>query len=1063
MTTSPEFDVSKTTSFRPLLFATLIVAGLTGNYFNYPIFLSVNFLFGSICAMLALQFFGIAAGTVAAVIISSYTVVLWNHPYAMVIAAAELLTAGWLFERRKLGLVFADLLFWIVMGMPLVYLFYHEVMGVPPSNALIVMTKQAVNGIANTLAARLIFTGYLLRSRKSQLSYRDIAYSIFAFFVLCPTLILLAIGSRNDFKQTDQFIRSSLARDALRDNDRLVTWVYNRKWSVITLAEEAATRSASQMQPYLEHARRSDRNFLRIGLLDRDATITAYSPLRDELGQTNLGKNFADRPFIPVLKKTLKPMLSEIVMGRIGTPKPIVTMLAPVVKNGKYEGYVTGILALDQIKEFLARSTKYSSKLFTLIDKNGNVIMTNRTDQKVMAPFVRPAGSLVRLDEKISQWVPRLPPNTPPVEKWKRSFYVTQVPIGDLAEWKLILEQSTAPFQQALYDNYTRELVALFLILLVALALAEVLSRRFIIAQEKLLVATRDLPARVSKGATIAWPETGITEVNHLVANFKEAADYLAAHFHEIQQLNERLEQRVGERTAQLAALSNELDIILANVPVGIAKIVDRKILWCNAHLAHIFKYDKDELVSSPTRVLYPSEEDHLKVGEKAYPVFSRGEVFELEQQFLAKDGTPILGRCIARGIDPTDAALGTIWLIEDITRRREEEAEKQAFEEQFRETQRLESIGVLAGGIAHDFNNILAVIIGNCALAKMDPEKFELRVNDIEKASERAALLCRQMLEYAGRGQTAMTQISMAVLVSDMVEMLSSAGQKNIVINKVVAPELPPVLGDISQIRQIVMNLIINATEAIGEAQGEIAVILTRVDLTLEEPKRDHLGRVIPSGSYLCLEVTDNGCGMDEETRRRMFEPFFTTKFTGRGLGLSATLGIISKHEGALQVDSPPGGGTRFKVYLPVSKAPARRDTARRKPDGPVPWKAEGTVLLVEDEDQVRSIARRILEQFGFTVIEAVNGKEALEAYRRESERITLVITDIGMPVMDGYQVVQEIKRLAPGLPVVVSSGFGDTSITSRIPPQALAGMISKPYTTAELQAVLQAIVAGT
>ena len=320
------------------LLLALIVAGLAGNYFKYPIFLNIDFLFGSIFAMLALQFFGAGLGIVAAAIIAGYTYVLWNHPYAIIIMTAEVAVVSWLMTRRKMGMVLADALYWLIIGIPLVYLFYHLVMHVPPVNTSIMAAKQAVNGIANALIARLLFTGYQLRSRSSLTSYKEIFCNLLVFFLLIPVLMLLAVESRTDFVKTDRYIRATLTQNSQIMNQRLKTWVVNRKAAVVTLAEMAATRSPQQMQAPLEQAKKSDVSFMRIGILDREAIITAFFPLIDELGQNNIGKNFADRPFIPNLKQTLKPMLSEVVMGRIGTPKPFVTMLAPVVIAGEYGG-----------------------------------------------------------------------------------------------------------------------------------------------------------------------------------------------------------------------------------------------------------------------------------------------------------------------------------------------------------------------------------------------------------------------------------------------------------------------------------------------------------------------------------------------------------------------------------------------------------------------------------------------------------------------------------------------------------------------------------------------------
>jgi two-component system, cell cycle sensor histidine kinase and response regulator CckA len=542
-----------TSRYHIISFLALIVAGLAGNYFNFPLFTNIDFIFGSIFAMLALQFFGLGRGVLAAAIIAAYTYILWNHPYSIVIMTAEVAVVGWLMERRKMGMVLADTLYWLLLGMPFAYIFFYIVMHVSPSGSYIVMIKVAVNGIFNALIARLIFTYFAIRSRTRLTSYREIMYNLLAFFVLCPALVMLAVGSRSDFAETDRHVRTTLINVSQSAEQRLKTWVENRKTTILNLAEMAASRSPQQMQTYVEQAKRSDINFLRIGLQNREATSVAFYPLTDELGHNNIGRNFADRPYIPQLRRTLKPMLSEVVMGRIGTPKPMVAVLAPVVIHGEYGGYVSGILSLEQIREYFDKNLNAHSAFYALVDKNGNIIMTNRTDQKVMTPFVLGKGILNHLDEGISQWVPIVPPKTPLFERWHKSFYITEHTVGSLSEWRFILVQPVEPFKMELYENYTGKLTLLFLILLLALALAEFLSRKMVVTLGELRSLTYQLPAKLATERNdIVWPESGIKEAKHLINNFREMTKLLAKQFHEIRQINESLEQRVEERTQEL-------------------------------------------------------------------------------------------------------------------------------------------------------------------------------------------------------------------------------------------------------------------------------------------------------------------------------------------------------------------------------------------------------------------------------------------------------------------------------------------------------------------------------
>ncbi len=538
------------------LYLALIVAGLAGNYFKYPIFLNVDFLFGSIFALLALQLFGLGRGVLAAACISAYTYVLWNHPYAIVIMTAEVALVGWLVGRRKLGLVLADALFWLCLGMPLVYLFYHGVMNIPESNTAIVMTKQAVNGISSALLARLIFTGFALRSRTALIAYRDIIYNLLAFFALCPALILLAVSSRIDFAETDRNMRTELHQKSLLITERLVVWIQNRTRVVVHLTELAATLTPAQMQARLEQARAADANFLRIGMRDAESVVTAYAPPIDDSGQSNVGKRFPERPYIAELKRALKPMLAEVVMGRIGPAKPAVVLLAPVVKGGEYTGYVNSVLNLDQIRNHLEKSAEHDTMLYTLLDRKGNIILSNRKEQKVMTPLVRGEGNLNRLDESVSQWVPALQSNIAVIERWKSSFYVTESRVD---EWTLILEQPVAPFQKALYARYSDALGLMFLILLGALALAEFLSRKVVATTEQLSTLTYNLPATLASGGQPAWPQSAQLELDQLIATFRQMAQTLAAQFQANRRLNETLERRVEERTQALAASVAEL------------------------------------------------------------------------------------------------------------------------------------------------------------------------------------------------------------------------------------------------------------------------------------------------------------------------------------------------------------------------------------------------------------------------------------------------------------------------------------------------------------------------
>ncbi len=545
------------------LFLALLAAGLAGNYFRYEIFFNIELIFGSIAAMLALQLFGLQWGVVAAAVISCSTYLIWNHPYAIVIMTAEVAVVGLLRARRGMGLVQADALYWVFVGIPLVILFYYGAMQLPFHIAAVTMMKQSVNGIANTLAARLIFMSAWSGGKKERVSLRELIFSLLALFALVPSLLLLSLQSRADLRRTETAVYTALRLDLQRTIPLIENWLQGRLAIVEHLAWMPSIHPLPLMQLELEHVRGANPDFLRMGLLDSSATIIAYSPVLDELGQKNIGKNFADRPFIPVLKQTLKPMLSEVVMGRIGTPKPMVTALAPVVKQGAYAGYVTGILDFEKVRQMIATNMKSASLpgvQFILLDRNRKVIVSSHTELKTLEPFLRAGGELVDQGEGISQWIPRGAKNVSVSNRWKEALYVAESRIGGQSAWTLILEQPMAPFQKQLYERYAVQLSWVFLILLAAISIAEMASRGFVRSLSEVNAISTDIPSRISSGAEIVWPESTIQETSALIGNFRAMSLTLARQFKVVQEMNAELERRVDERTQSLKEKTLQLE-----------------------------------------------------------------------------------------------------------------------------------------------------------------------------------------------------------------------------------------------------------------------------------------------------------------------------------------------------------------------------------------------------------------------------------------------------------------------------------------------------------------------
>jgi CheY-like chemotaxis protein/two-component sensor histidine kinase len=375
--------------------------------------------------------------------------------------------------------------------------------------------------------------------------------------------------------------------------------------------------------------------------------------------------------------------------------------------------------------------------------------------------------------------------------------------------------------------------------------------------------------------------------------------------------------------------------------------------------------------------------------------------------------------------------------------------------------SQKLESLGVLAGGIAHDFNNLLQGVIGNADLALLDLDEAHgahESMREIIRIAERAADLCQQMLAYSGRGKFVIKAVDLSELVLEMAHLLEVSIDKRVHLKFELGEGLPAVEVDVMQVRQVVMNLITNASDATEGREGVIRLRTGCVERTAAELDDALLGEHAPPGQFVFFEVEDDGSGMDEETRQRMFEPFFSSKSTGRGLGLAAVSGIVRGHKGALELRTEPGRGTLVRVLFPaVASPPERLDDSL---DVRLISQGSGVVLLIDDEEPVRTFGARILERAGYRVITENDGQAGLETFRKNADSIRAVILDMTMPIMNGEETFAAIRELRADVPVILSSGFNESEAMGSFNGRGPTDFIKKPYRGAELAAMLQRVL---
>ena len=419
---------------------------------------------------------------------------------------------------------------------------------------------------------------------------------------------------------------------------------------------------------------------------------------------------------------------------------------------------------------------------------------------------------------------------------------------------------------------------------------------------------------------------------------------------------------------------------------------------------------------------------------------------FDFEYRIVARDGRALWIHDLVNVVrDESGRPTELRGLMVDITERKQ-------LQNQLQQIQKLESLGLLAGGIAHDFNNLLTGILGNASLAQLTlPEVHPVRprIDAIMRAAQRAADLTGQLLAYSGKGHFRITPVDVSSQLAELVTLLQASVPKKVELRLELGDGLPLVEADATQLQQVFMNLVINGAEALGGEPGSVLVKTT--ELTIAAEDRGSVPAAVEPGRYVVVEISDTGAGMDERTRQRIFDPFFTTKGRSRGLGLAAVLGIVRGHKGAIRTRSTPGSGTTFQVFLPASSA-AR--VASPTPPRKARRQLSGTVLIIDDEDDVLETAAFMAERLGLRTIRAAGGPEGVESFQRHAEQITAVLLDMTMPEMNGDEVYHELRKRRPDVPIVLSSGFSEVDAIRRFPAEGLDGFLQKPYTLEQFAA---------
>ncbi len=1048
------------------MFACLVAAGVAANFLPFTLHFRVDFLFGGIFAILALYMLPPMAGIAAAVLIALPTAQLWNHSLGIIMYTAEAILITLLLRKTRLHLLMCATITWFFLLPPLIYLNMNLSGMFFPTAMRLFLLKYMINGVFNAaVATALIFIlklkGAGEQDGETAIGASEAAINVFIIVTVIPLLVFTLLDSRiissSVYEQIHirhENLKKSLAMQIKNWHDNHVNIIR----LIASLAANASDKTEITKTIETLCVSRSGLKFFHV--LDMQGNKIACCPHHCKDDHVCDSHNQILLAYNNMVKDTGKPLVSGINQSDKCATEPVIIIAEPVTQNGKLTGVAAG--ALDPLS--------LSTMLAPILDENIRVKLIDRQNRVVYDSNHADIGRAYESPLKMAMAVlggklTIIPPAEDLVasNRFRNSTIILDSLLATPANWNLIIEEPMTTYVDRLFELSFTQFFNISVLTLFLVIMSGFIRKYFSIPLRKISDYTSEIARTGFCKSSYPVPESSVFEIRQLLVNFSDAMDKIVEAQNLDKEKNQQLQSANEELKKNMIKLK-ETRFIADQAEKSFAALVNNSpfsILL--ADKSGRIEFANSEFTRSTGITVFTDMNlkalfnEFAPFGPIGFPISSflarimrssNAKQIDSGELILAGSDTKKVFHCVA-----TEVESRYILIFSDTTEAAIMADEKSRMAEQLQAAQKFESLGTLAGGVAHDFNNILMSIMGYAELTLSElPGKGKLHdnVSMIQTAAKRAADLTRQMLDFTGKSSFNIAPVDISTLVKEMGSLLSVAVSKKITV-KYELCENVIVMADQAQLRQIVLNLILNASESIGDHEGMITIRTGRTDRQNDLIRSAMMANLDDqTENFALFSVADSGCGIASDLLNRIFDPFFTTKFTGRGLGLSATMGIIKSHRGAIHVSSNLGKGSYFTIFLPVSVTSVPEEVNGTEENLKIDF--NGKLLLADDEETILNITEMMLEPYSIEVLCARDGQAAVDLFQQNAANIGMVILDMIMPRLNGEEACKKIKAMSPSVPVIIASGYSYNETIQKFGDLKFDGFLQKPFKMKEL-----------